>query len=61
MGCMIVVPDMVSRRARFMRTVGRDRRPGHLGREHDKQQDREPTAHETECSGYRVGRAGAGP
>jgi hypothetical protein len=45
MGCMIVVPDMVSRRACFMRAVGSDRRPGHLGREHDKQQDGEPTAH----------------
>ena len=42
---VIVVPDMVRRRTRFMGTAIRHRRPGHLGGQQNQQQDGEPTTH----------------
>ena len=51
---VIVVPDMVRRRTRFVGTVTCHCRPGHLGGQQNQQQDGEPTAHGAECNGYRV-------
>jgi hypothetical protein len=43
---VIVVPDMVRCRTRFMGAVVRHCRPGHLGGQQNQQQNGEPAAHE---------------